>query len=92
MYFKSVKISPAAAMKMQMHGQAGVDKGIKRNGKPVEVMGLLLGRPDTTDPRSFIIVDAQALPIEGFETSVVADNDEVGNNNCTGTSTGTCNL
>jgi len=40
-------------------------------------MGLLLGRPDVTDPRSWIIVDAQALPVEGFETSVVSDSDEV---------------
>jgi COP9 signalosome complex subunit 5 len=62
---------------MQMHGQSGVEKGIKANGKPVEVMGLLLGRPDTEDSRALVISDAQALPIEGFETSVLADNDEV---------------
>jgi COP9 signalosome complex subunit 5 len=36
-----------------------------------------LGKPDVTDPRCWVIMDAQALPIEGFETSVVADNDEV---------------
>lgn len=40
-------------------------------------MGLLLGRPDVDDPYSFIISDAQALPIEGFETRVVADDDNV---------------
>ena len=76
-YFKRVVVSPAAAMKMQTHGQSGVEKGIKKGGKPTEVMGLLLGRPDDTDPHCFLIVDAQALPIEGFETSVVADDAEV---------------
>ena len=76
-YFKRVKISPSATIKMQMHCQSGVEKGIKLNGKPIEVMGLLLGRPDIDDPYSFIISDAQALPIEGFETRVVADDENV---------------
>jgi COP9 signalosome complex subunit 5 len=76
-YFKRVKISPSATIKMQMHCQSGVEKGIKLSGKPIEVMGLLLGRPDTEDPHAFIISDAQALPIEGFETRVVADDDNV---------------
>jgi len=88
-YFKRVKISPSATIKMMMHGQSGiiiiiiiidiiviiiitlgVDKGIKKGGKPIEVMGLLLGRPDLEDPNCIIISDAQALPIEGFETRV----------------------
>lgn len=76
-HFKRVKISPSAAIKMMMHGQSGVDKGVKQNGKPVEVMGMLVGRPDTEDPHSVIISDAQALPIEGFETRVVADDEGV---------------
>lgn len=46
-------------------------------GKPIEVMGLLLGRPDTEDSFSLVITDAQALPIEGFETKVVADDENV---------------
>ena len=78
-WFKRVKVSPSATIKMMMHGQSGVDKGIKKNGKPVEVMGILIGRPDTEDPHALIISDAYALPIEGFETSVVADNIEVQN-------------
>lgn len=78
-YFKRVKISPSAIVKMMAHSQSGVDKGIKRGGKPIEVMGLLLGRPDVNDPRSIIIVDAQAIPCEGFETSVVAQDDSVVN-------------
>lgn len=76
-YFKKVKVSPSAAIKMMMHGQQGVEKGVKQNGKPVEVMGLLLGRPDTEDSNSLIITDAQALPIEGFETKVIADDENV---------------
>lgn len=76
-YFKRVKISPSASIKMMMHGQQGVEKGIKQNGKPVEVMGLLLGRPDTEDLSSLIITDCYALPIEGFETKVVADDESV---------------
>lgn len=78
-WFTKVKVSPSATIKMMMHGQSGVDKGIKKSGKPVEVMGILYGRPDTEDPHSLIISDAYALPIEGFETSVVADNIDVQN-------------
>ncbi len=78
-YFKNVKISPSATMKMMMHVQSGVEKGIKRSitGKPTEVMGYLIGRQDTEDPTCLIIADAQPLPIEGFETSVVSDTEEV---------------
>jgi len=76
-YFKRVKISPSASIKMMMHGQQGVEKGIKQNGKPVEVMGLLLGRPDTEDVNSLVITDCYALPIEGFETKVIADDESV---------------
>jgi len=76
-YFKKVKISPSASIKMMMHSQQGVNKGIKLGGKPIEVMGLLLGRPDTEDSFSLVITDAQALPIEGFETKVVADDENV---------------
>ncbi len=76
-YFKRVKISPSATIKMMAHCQSGVEKGTKKSGKPIEVMGLLLGRPDTEDPYCLVISDAQALPIEGFETRVVADDVEV---------------
>eukprot|EP00606_Chrysophyceae_sp_TOSAG23-5_P000993 GSChrysophyteH2.ASY1.ANO1.828.1 assembled CDS len=78
-HFKNVKVSPSAAMKMMMHVQSGVEKGIKNSitGKPTEVMGYLIGRICTEDPTCIIISDAQALPIEGFETSVVADTEEV---------------
>lgn len=76
-YFKRVKISPSATIKMMTHGQSGVDKGISKGSKPIEVMGLLLGRPDTDDSHCIVISDAQPLPIEGFETRVIADDDAV---------------
>ena len=76
-YFKKVKISPSATIKMLSHGQQGVEKGVAKAGKPIEVMGLLLGRPDTQDPQSIVISDALPLPIEGFETRVVADDENV---------------
>lgn len=76
-YFKRVCVSPSAVMKMMMHAQSGVTKGISKSGKPVEVMGLLLGRPDIIDERRIIITDAQPLPVEGFETKVVADDENV---------------
>jgi COP9 signalosome complex subunit 5 len=76
-YFKKVKISPSATIKMLSHGQQGVDKGTAKSGKPIEVMGLLLGRPDNIDPTSLVISDALPLPIEGFETRVVADDENV---------------
>jgi COP9 signalosome complex subunit 5 len=48
-------------------------------GNPIEVMGLLMGRPDTQTPNTLIITDAFPLPIEGFETRVVADDEHVVN-------------
>ena len=78
-YCTDVMISPSATIKMMMHAQSGVEKGIKNNGKPVEVMGLLLGHPNPDDPHTIIISDAQPLPIEGMETRVVADDDKVSN-------------
>lgn len=78
-YFKKVKICPSASIKMLTHGQQGVEKGIRKSGKPIEVMGLLMGRPDVEDVHSLIITDAFPLPIEGFETRVVADDNNVMN-------------
>ena len=42
-------------------------------------MGLILGRPDPTTPHTLIVTDVFPLPIEGFETRVVADDDDVVN-------------
>jgi COP9 signalosome complex subunit 5 len=79
-YFKSVAFSPSAVVKIMMHCESGVEKGINAgNGKPVEVMGMLLGRPDPTTPETLVVTDAFPLPIEGFETRVVADDETVVN-------------
>ena len=66
-------------MKMMMHCDRGVEKGISKGGNPIEVMGLLLGRPDPYHPTTLIVTDAFPLPIEGFETRVIADDQDVVN-------------
>lgn len=82
-YFKKVIVSPSAAMKMMNHANSGVEKGIKNGGKPVEIMGLILGRPstgtdrDAGDAQTLIVTDCFPLPIEGAETRVLADDAEV---------------
>eukprot|EP00579_Thalassiosira_antarctica_P005931 CAMPEP_0201902234 /NCGR_PEP_ID=MMETSP0902-20130614/54850_1 /ASSEMBLY_ACC=CAM_ASM_000551 /TAXON_ID=420261 /ORGANISM="Thalassiosira antarctica, Strain CCMP982" /LENGTH=397 /DNA_ID=CAMNT_0048436231 /DNA_START=819 /DNA_END=2012 /DNA_ORIENTATION=- len=78
-YFKGVAVSPSAVMKMMTHCHSGVEKGVKKGGNPIEVMGLLLGRPDPTTPHTLIVTDVFPLPIEGFETRVIADDDDVVN-------------
>ena len=47
------------------------------SGNPIEVMGILLGRPDPLTPQTLVVTDAFALPIEGFETRVIADDEDV---------------
>lgn len=76
-YFQSTAISPSAVMKMMTHCHSGVEKGVKKGGNPIEVMGLLLGRPDPQTPRTLIVTDVVPLPIEGFETRVIADDGDV---------------
>jgi COP9 signalosome complex subunit 5 len=76
-YFTSAAIGPVAIMKMMTHCHSGVTKGIKSGGNPIEVMGLLLGRPDPVSTRTLIVTDVFPLPIEGFETRVVADDNDV---------------
>jgi COP9 signalosome complex subunit 5 len=78
-HFKTVAVSPSAVMKIMMHCQSGVEKGIAKGGNPIEVMGMLLGRPDPTTPEALVVTDAFPLPIEGFETRVVADDENVTN-------------
>lgn len=69
-YFSKVRISALAAMKMLKHALAGVEKGQKKGSKPFEVMGLCVGKPEGD---SLIITDTCALPVEGTETNVVAN-------------------
>ncbi|KAK6363216.1 COP9 signalosome catalytic subunit rri1 [Orbilia blumenaviensis] len=62
-YFKSVRISAVALLKMTMHA---------RSGGSIEIMGLMVGRVHGT---SFIVSDAFPLPVEGTETRVNAQNE-----------------
>lgn len=45
-HFKNCKVSVLAAMKMLRHALAGVEKGRKQNGVPIEIMGLMIGKPE----------------------------------------------
>ncbi|TPX51718.1 hypothetical protein SeMB42_g00885 [Synchytrium endobioticum] len=59
-YFKKVKISAVALIKMVLHA---------RSGGTIEVMGLMQGK---VAGDTIIIMDAFALPVEGTETRVSA--------------------
>lgn len=80
MYFKKVCIAASAAMSMSSHATSGVEKGLLgANRMPIEVMGFLHGHIDPECATTFLITDAFPLPVEGTETSVVADSPEVQN-------------
>ena len=64
-YFKSVRISSLALLKMAMHCKSGGN---------LEVMGLMQGK---TVGRTFVVLDAFALPVEGTETRVNAQAEAV---------------
>jgi hypothetical protein len=59
-FFKDIKISALALLKMVMHA---------RSGGALEVMGLLQGK---VDGNTMIVMDCFALPVEGTETRVNA--------------------
>ena len=59
-YFKDIRVSALALLKMVMHA---------RSGGVLEVMGLLLGK---VDANTMIAMDSFALPVEGTETRVNA--------------------
>jgi len=59
-FFKDVKVSALALLKMVMHS---------RSGGNLEVMGLLLGK---VDANVMVVMDSFALPVEGTETRVNA--------------------
>ena len=57
-YFKKVKVSGSAAMKMIAHASAGVEKGLRsQNAMPIEVMGLMQGHMDTEEKGCLIVTD-----------------------------------
>jgi len=59
-FFKDIRISALALLKMVMHA---------RSGGNLEVMGLLLGKVDSN---VMVVMDSFALPVEGTETRVNA--------------------
>ncbi|PHH70511.1 hypothetical protein CDD82_7064 [Ophiocordyceps australis] len=59
-YFKNIRISAVALIKMTMHARSGGD---------LEVMGLMQGY---VDDDAFVVTDAFRLPVEGTETRVNA--------------------
>ncbi|KAL3478648.1 JAB1/Mov34/MPN/PAD-1 ubiquitin protease-domain-containing protein [Aspergillus californicus] len=59
-YFKSVRISAVALLKMVIHA---------RSGGSIEIMGLMQGY---ILPNTFVVTDAFRLPVEGTETRVNA--------------------
>jgi len=59
-YFKKVKISSTALVKLVMHA---------RQGGNLEVMGILQGK---IEANTFIVTDSFALPVDGTETRVNA--------------------
>lgn len=59
-YFKHIKVSALALLKMVMHA---------RSGGTLEVMGLMLGKVVGT---TMVVMDVFALPVEGTETRVNA--------------------
>lgn len=62
-YFKSVRISATALLKMVMHA---------RSGGSLEIMGLMQGY---ILPNTFVVTDAFRLPVEGTETRVNAQDE-----------------
>ncbi|KAF2486098.1 COP9 signalosome complex subunit 5 [Neohortaea acidophila] len=62
-YFKYVRVSAVAMVKMVMHARSGGD---------IEVMGLMLGY---IEHETFIVTDALRLPVEGTETRVNAQSE-----------------
>mmetsp|Transcript_10496 Transcript_10496/g.17172 ORF Transcript_10496/g.17172 Transcript_10496/m.17172 type:complete len:333 (+) Transcript_10496:45-1043(+) len=62
-YFRNVRISALALLKMVMHA---------RSGGTLEVMGIMQGK---VDGQTLIVMDAFALPVEGTETRVNAQAD-----------------
>lgn len=76
-YFRSVRVSALAALKMIMHAHTGVQEGVAKGGKPLEIMGLMTGHVDPDRDRTLIVHDVFPLNVTGTETRVLADDVEV---------------
>lgn len=73
-FFKRCRVSGLSAMKMLEHALQGVAAGQRKGGKPLEIMGLLLGKADGD---AIVVMDTFPLPVEGTETKVMADDERV---------------
>ena len=45
-----------------MHAHSGVEKGISKGGKPIEIMGLMVGRVDTSNDGTVLVTDVRCAP------------------------------
>jgi COP9 signalosome complex subunit 5 len=69
-YFKSVKMSALALIKIVMHAKTGQGKAGKISqdkGNWIEVMGLMQGY---VDDNTFVVLDSFALPVDATEVEV----------------------
>lgn len=74
---ENIEENPSSTTNPSTSTASGSNPVAGRQGKPLEVMGLLLGRPSAKDPQAVIITEAFPLPLLGFETRVVADDEDV---------------
>lgn len=72
-YYNHVRISALAAIKMLTHSKQGIDKGFKKNGVPLEVMGCLVGYADVNEPGCVVVTDCFAVPCKGGPHSAEMD-------------------
>ena len=42
-----------------MHAHSGVEKGMKKGGKPIEIMGMMVGRIDTDNENTVLVTDVR---------------------------------
>ena len=75
MYWKRVKVSALAAIKILTHAMTGVKEGREdpERGTPIEVMGCLLGYVDPEDKQCVIVTDSFILPCKGGAHSAEED-------------------
>jgi len=68
-HFSKCTVSALASMKMLKHALAGVHEGQKEGGLSLEVMGLLIGKPEG---QTIVIMDTIPLPVKGEANFVEA--------------------
>ena len=56
-----------------MHAHSGVEKGISKGGKPIEIMGLMVGRVDTSNDGTVLVTDVRTMPAPYATTCTLAE-------------------